>query len=441
MAATMADLTGALNGLRLTNDQLGRALELHGAIVGPPALSLTIDGASTLTINVADHKRKLTQSPTLDTRSWAVVDLLTGAVHFELVGIAKTGDQVALTFEDAIAAALRRQTSPRTFKAGHWTRRGIGVALCDEARVPYLIDPTHAGMVHTAITRSSDGQKSTSWDVLGSDVASPINWRRFSNGQRLVMGGDDWLTSTLKPTELKENTGGVQFIDFDLDNAKLSSKATVYFDARVAAFVPGHPISLSQLGPADGLWLVETISQLLGSPRGSMTLVRKTHVLKEPKRQAGSTQTARDKDSGDPSYIPGQTGTDPGGKAATAQREKMVQYALAQQGKPYVWGQSGPGSFDCSGLVQAATTAAGKPLAKPSESQLTTCRNAGKTISVDEARHTRGALMFIMTSADHHVAISLGDGVHTVQAKGTGYGCGVFTDAAWSGWTDAALWI
>lgn len=32
----------------------------------------------------------------------------------------------------------------------------------------------------------------------------------------------------------------------------------------------------------------------------------------------------------------------------------VVAFALAQVGKPYVWGAAGPRAFDCSGLVMAA---------------------------------------------------------------------------------------
>lgn len=35
-------------------------------------------------------------------------------------------------------------------------------------------------------------------------------------------------------------------------------------------------------------------------------------------------------------------------------RAKVVAYALAQKGKPYIWAASGPNGFDCSGLVLAA---------------------------------------------------------------------------------------
>lgn len=40
--------------------------------------------------------------------------------------------------------------------------------------------------------------------------------------------------------------------------------------------------------------------------------------------------------------------------AGEQQVDKVVQFALAQQGKPYVFGTKGPDTFDCSGLVSAA---------------------------------------------------------------------------------------
>ena len=37
----------------------------------------------------------------------------------------------------------------------------------------------------------------------------------------------------------------------------------------------------------------------------------------------------------------------------------VIAFAQAQLGKPYLWGGSGPGSWDCSGLTQAAWAQAG----------------------------------------------------------------------------------
>ena len=38
---------------------------------------------------------------------------------------------------------------------------------------------------------------------------------------------------------------------------------------------------------------------------------------------------------------------------------KILQYALAQRGKPYLWGGTGPDAFDCSGVIYAAYREAG----------------------------------------------------------------------------------
>ena len=44
---------------------------------------------------------------------------------------------------------------------------------------------------------------------------------------------------------------------------------------------------------------------------------------------------------------------------ASGRAQAIVNYALAQVGKPYVWGASGPRAFDCSGLVMRALAQAG----------------------------------------------------------------------------------
>jgi hypothetical protein len=56
---------------------------------------------------------------------------------------------------------------------------------------------------------------------------------------------------------------------------------------------------------------------------------------------------------------------EPSPKAARA-----VRYALAQVGKPYVWGAEGPGSFDCSGLTWRAWQHAGVAIPRTAAGQL-----------------------------------------------------------------------
>lgn len=94
---------------------------------------------------------------------------------------------------------------------------------------------------------------------------------------------------------------------------------------------------------------------------------------------------------------------DPASHEASGNRAAAVAFARAQLGKPYAYGGTGPGSYDCSGLTQAALKAAGKDIPRTSQAQLA----AGKRISLDEAQP--GDLVIYYSGASH-VGIYIGDG-------------------------------
>lgn len=86
------------------------------------------------------------------------------------------------------------------------------------------------------------------------------------------------------------------------------------------------------------------------------------------------------------------------GRGATAAR-----FAYAQLGKPYHWGSSGPGSYDCSGLTMAAWAAAGVYLPHSSGGQY----NSGTHVSSSQLQP--GDLVFYGRPI-HHVGIYVGGG-------------------------------
>jgi cell wall-associated NlpC family hydrolase len=55
--------------------------------------------------------------------------------------------------------------------------------------------------------------------------------------------------------------------------------------------------------------------------------------------------------------------------ASTPTAAAALAFALAQIGKPYLWGGTGPNAFDCSGLVQAAYESAGIDLQRTAQDQ------------------------------------------------------------------------
>src|SRR5215470_3339113 len=83
-----------------------------------------------------------------------------------------------------------------------------------------------------------------------------------------------------------------------------------------------------------------------------------------------------------------------------------VDTAMAQLGKPYIWGAAGPGSFDCSGLTMYAWGKAGVSLPHQSAEQY----GYGTHVPADLAYLKPGDLLFFY-SPIHHVALYIGNGM------------------------------
>ncbi|WP_242658170.1 C40 family peptidase [Klenkia brasiliensis] len=98
--------------------------------------------------------------------------------------------------------------------------------------------------------------------------------------------------------------------------------------------------------------------------------------------------------------------------APTAAAGVAIEAALAQLGKPYVWGSSGPAGFDCSGLMQYAYAAAGISLPHSSRAQ------SGLGTPVSRADLQPGDLVFFYSPVSH-VGMYIGNG-QMVHASVTG---------------------
>jgi cell wall-associated NlpC family hydrolase len=96
---------------------------------------------------------------------------------------------------------------------------------------------------------------------------------------------------------------------------------------------------------------------------------------------------------------------------ATAAETVAITYALAQLGKPYLWGGTGPAAFDCSGLTMMAWAQAGVTLLHYTGDQI----NEGTAVS-SYAEIAPGDLVLVPGSDGTvanpgHVGIYIGDGI------------------------------
>ncbi|OKJ21122.1 glycoside hydrolase [Streptomyces sp. CB00316] len=140
---------------------------------------------------------------------------------------------------------------------------------------------------------------------------------------------------------------------------------------------------------------------------------KEREAAEEKAREEAAKESGGDSGSGSGSGT--GTGTSPGSGTDTgtgtgtdgsyaAKAEKVLAFARAQIGKPYVWGASGPASYDCSGLTQAAWREAGVTLPRTTWDQV----KVGTRVATSDLQP--GDLVFFYDDISH-VGIYKGDGM------------------------------
>ncbi|MEU3709690.1 C40 family peptidase [Streptomyces catenulae] len=98
--------------------------------------------------------------------------------------------------------------------------------------------------------------------------------------------------------------------------------------------------------------------------------------------------------------------------APSSAGDRAIAYGLRQVGKPYVWGATGPDSFDCSGLTSQAWSHAGRPIPRTSQEQW-------KRLPHVPLNRLRPGDLVVYFPGATHVALYLGAG-KVVQAPRPG---------------------
>jgi cell wall-associated NlpC family hydrolase len=126
--------------------------------------------------------------------------------------------------------------------------------------------------------------------------------------------------------------------------------------------------------------------------------------------RAADRPSAPSRPPANPVVAPPPAGGGDGGGSGSA--SAVVAYARAQVGKPYCYGGSGPGCFDCSGLTMMAWRQAGVSLPHSSSAQY----GVGRRISAGELQP--GDLIFYYSPISH-VSVYIGGG-QRISATHTG---------------------
>lgn len=211
-------------------------------------------------------------------------------------------------------------------------------------------------------SRGQGSTKESSWTAI-QRLARDVNWRAFVVFGVLYFIKDDKLFLADPLMVLSEATPGVNWIDYRLDTGHDANEATIECRAGVWVAPPGTIVKLEDSGPADGKWLVTTISRPdLFSPETTIELRQPVAATPEPGGESSSSGAQ----------------TTPGSKAklksdgtalapadAPAAVAKIIAAANEIHTKPY--SQSGPRTpnnkvlphYDCSSASAHALAGAG----------------------------------------------------------------------------------
>ncbi|MFF7469527.1 NlpC/P60 family protein [Streptomyces sp. NPDC008092] len=153
----------------------------------------------------------------------------------------------------------------------------------------------------------------------------------------------------------------------------------------------------------------ELLSQLTAAEKARLAAIEKQQQEAADRKAAELAKqqaAAADQEASSSSSSSTSSGSSSGSGSSTyaTKAAKAIAFARAQIGKPYVWGATGPGSYDCSGLSQAAWKAAGVSLPRTTYDQV----NAGTTVPLSDAQP--GDLVFFYDDVSH-VGIYIGNGM------------------------------
>jgi cell wall-associated NlpC family hydrolase len=149
-----------------------------------------------------------------------------------------------------------------------------------------------------------------------------------------------------------------------------------------------------------------SLQSLRGTIAGQLAAARKQLAQLEASERAAVERLLA---GGDTQITCAQAGVSFSGRSG-----KILQYACAQLGDPYVWGAAGPSTFDCSGLTLRAMQAISVSVPHFAESQA----GYGTRIPPTQAALQPGDLVFFHRPITH-VGIYLGRGL-MIHAPHTG---------------------
>lgn len=182
------------------------------------------------------------------------------------------------------------------------------------------------GGTSTAAAPSAGGATVTevedTWTCLGR-IFEEVGWRRYMRNGALVIAPDAFALLFEPAATLVEHENGVDGIDFQYDVGKPVAEVTVTCRAERWGLPPGSCVAVEGQGPADGRYLVTTISRSLFRTSASVTLAKPQPTLPEPEPES----------TGEDGAGAGGSGGEASGQVVTGDRTSARGFIWPLEGK------------------------------------------------------------------------------------------------------------
>ena len=271
----------------------------------------------------------------------------------------------------------------------------------------------------TADLQTQEAKVATLADEMGDVASHQMRNDSFSVTAQLLTSGDsDNFLSGLATyhSELDRSNAGVQ--QLQLDQAKL---ATLRQDAAATEAAVKKEVEAKaalakefEAKEAEAQRVYDRLSEEERQRLAALEAEREAAAAAAQaaaEARAAATDTSRDRETTSSSST--ETAA-PAVDGNTSDRvQGAINAAMAKVGSRYVWGTSGPNTFDCSGLTSYAYRQVGITLSRSSKAQYS---GAGRKVSLSEIKP--GDLVFYYSPVSH-VALYIGGGkiVHAANPR------------------------
>lgn len=205
------------------------------------------------------------------------------------------------------------------------------------------------------------GEKESNW-ACALRLANEVKWDFFESAGWIYFASEPTLLRQKVRMQISPTAEAVVDLSFDYDVGKEAQTVSVEAYAHAWEAPPGSAVQVSGLGPANGVYLVETIEAPVSArvTKVTITLKRPTEALPEP---AAASKTTEVGGTGATEAGSGQSPRTPAG--APAAIDAMLVRMEELEGTPYEMGgghggfEDDPAKLDCSGAMCFALHAAG----------------------------------------------------------------------------------